>query len=96
MDRLIEYNCHQHTRSSLTSTLSHITSIAAADKVIIALENKLTTQRIIGEVANEAMDGAEIEIGRRISKIDGEPEVDCSFRGLNSVVIGRTKLIIFD
>lgn len=52
MDRLVEYNCHKKDKKSLTSTQNHILSIAVADKVIAVLENKLTTLKIVAEVAN--------------------------------------------
>lgn len=60
LDRLVEYNCHKKEKKSLTSTHNHILSIAVADRVIAVLENKLTTQKIVAEVANEQMDGSEI------------------------------------
>jgi hypothetical protein len=55
---LIEYNCHKKEKKSLTSTDNHILSIAVAEKVIAVFENKLTIQKIVGEVSNEEMDGS--------------------------------------
>lgn len=53
LDRVVEYNCHRRTSRSLTISHSHILSLAVADKVIAVLEDKLTTQKIVAEVANE-------------------------------------------
>lgn len=52
MDRLVEYNCHRKTTRSLVATNSHILSLAVADRVIAVLENKLTQQKVVVEVAN--------------------------------------------
>ena len=56
----------------------------------------MTTQKIVAEVANQHMDGGEVQIGRRISRAEGELDINSSFRGLNSLVIDKNKLIIFD
>jgi hypothetical protein len=71
LDRLVEYNCHKRTKRSLTSTRSHILSLAVADRVIAVLEDKFTTQKIVAEIVNEEMNGGEIETGRRISRAEG-------------------------
>jgi hypothetical protein len=42
------------------------------------------------------MDGGEIEWGKRISKAEGELDINSSFRGLNSLVVDKNKLIVFD
>ena len=47
-------------------------------------------------VSNEQWKGEEIEAGRRISRIEGELDVDSSMRGLNSLIVDKNKLIIFD
>jgi hypothetical protein len=52
--------------------------------------------KIVGQVANSSFNGSEIEVGRRISKAEGELDISSSLRGLNSLVIDKNKLIIFD
>lgn len=57
----------------------------------------MTEKKIIGQIANEKFDGGEISIGRMISNCDQtELNINSSKRGLNSLVIGKTKLVIFD
>lgn len=46
---------------------------------------------------NENFNGEEIEIGRMMSNCDqGVLDVDCSLRGLNCLMVDKTKMVIFD
>ena len=47
LDRLVEYNCHRKTSRSLVVSGSHILALAVADRVIVVLENKMTTQKVV-------------------------------------------------
>ena len=95
-DRLVRYNCHSQERATLVSSGSHILSVAVAESVLVILEDKFTTQKMVAEVANEEYNGGEIVVGRRISRTEGEFDINSSMRGLNSLVIDKNKLIIFD
>jgi hypothetical protein len=95
-DRLVRFNCHTGERESLVSTQSHILSLAVAEGVLVVLENKYTGQKIVAQVGNESFDGGEIVVGKRISRVEGELDINSSMRGLNSLVIDKNKLIIFD
>lgn len=54
-------------------------------------------QKLVAQVGNEKFDGSEIQFGRMISNCDqAELNINSSMRGLNSLVIGKTKLVIFD
>lgn len=47
-------------------------------------------------MGNESLDGSELVIGKRITRIEGEIDINSSMRGLNSLVIDKNKLIVFD
>ena len=47
-------------------------------------------------MVNEKFDGSEIEAGKTIESCQGDLMVDSSCRGLNSLVVDKTKLVIFD
>ena len=78
----------------MVSTQSHILTISVADHILTVLENKFTGKKLVAEVANESLDGKEIIIGKRITRVEGELDINCSLRGLNSLVIDKNKLII--
>jgi hypothetical protein len=60
------------------------------------LEDKTTTRKIVAQIVNEEFNGGFIETGRVISKVEGELDINSSLRGLNSLVIDKNKLVIFD
>lgn len=95
-DRLVRFNCHSGVRESLTATRHHILSIAAAEQVLVVLEDKFTNKKMVAEVANASFNEGEIEVGKRISRVEGELDINCSMRGLNSLVVDKNKLIVFD
>jgi hypothetical protein len=95
-DRLVQFNCHTGLRESLTTTQNHILTIAVSEHILVVLEDKFTGKKTLAQVANESFNDGEIEVGKRISRVDGELDINCSMRGLNSLVVDKNKLIIFD
>lgn len=95
-DRLVQFNCHTGLRESVVSTQRHILTFAISEHILTVLEDKYSAKKIVGQVANKNFNDSEIEVGRRISKIEGELDISCSIRGLNSLVIDKNKLMIFD
>jgi len=67
-----------------------------SEHILAILENKFTGKKTLAQIANENFNDGEIEIGKRISRLDGELDINCSMRGLNSLVVDKNKLIIFD
>jgi hypothetical protein len=53
---------------------------------------------MVVQVANEEFDGKDIVYGRKISSPDQvrDLKVNSSVRKLNSLVVGKNKLVIFD
>jgi len=92
----VEFNCENYQRNQLTSKQAHILSIAATEQIMVVLEDKFSMQKLVGQIANESLDGGEILIGKRISRTQGELDINCSQRGLNSLIVDKNKLIIFD
>ena len=95
-DRLVQYNCHSKVKTHIKSTNNHILSLAVSDQVIAVIESKMNAQKMIVEVSNELWAGEELIPGRRISKVDGELDINSYLRGLNSLLIDKNKLIILD
>lgn len=93
---LVEYNCHRRIKKYLKSTRAHILSLAIAEGVIAVTEDKRTGKKLIVQVANEEFDGGEIVIGKRITKVEGELDINSSLKGLNSLIEDKNKLIVFD
>lgn len=62
------------------------------------LEGKKDSSKIVAQVANEEFDGSEIQFGRTILEPDqtNDLSINSSLRGLNSLIVGKTKLVIFD
>ena len=69
-------------------------SFSVGESVLTVLEKGEI--KTVVQVVNEEWNGGEVEVGKRISKINGEADVNCSMRGLNSLVENKNKLIIFD
>ena len=96
-DRLVQFNCHNKSRESLVSIKKHILNISVSDTVLTVLEDKITQRKLVAQIANEKFDDNEIEIGRRITRCEGgDLDINCSLRGLNSLIVDKTKLMIFD
>ena len=70
--------------------------MAVAEQILVVLEDKFTMQKLVAQVVNEAFDEREIVLGKRISRTQGELDVSSSQRGLNSLIVDKNKLIIFD
>jgi hypothetical protein len=70
--------------------------LAVADQILLVLEDKYSMQKLVAQVTNEVFDGTEIVLGKRISRAQGELDVSSSQRGLNSLIVDKNKLIIFD
>ena len=71
-------------------------SLAVAEEVIAVVESKTTSQKMVLGVTNEVWDGSEVQVGKRISRAEGELDINSSMRGLNSLIIDKNKLIVFD
>jgi hypothetical protein len=95
-DRLVQFNCHTGVRESLVCIHSHILTIAISEHILAVLENKLTGKKMVAQIANESFDDGEIEVSRNFSRMEGELDINCSMRGLNSLVVDKNKLMIFD
>ena len=80
----------------MVSVENHILNLAVSDHLLAVIENKFTGKKLVAQVANEEWNDGEIEIGRRITRVEGELDIDCSMRGLNSLIVDKSKLIIFD
>lgn len=53
----MKYNCHKKNRQSLFVKSHHIVSIAVGNSVIVVLEEKLSGNRTVVQIANEDYDG---------------------------------------
>ena len=67
-----------------------------AEEIICIFEHKYSQKKLIAQIANDVFDGSEIEMGKSIDSCQGDLMVDSSCRGLNSLVVDKTKLVIFD
>ena len=96
IDKLIQYNCQTRCKGYLFTTKYLILSFTVAEEIICILEEKETRKKIIAQITNEKFNGEEIAIGKVIESCQGDLQVNSSWRGLNSLVVDKTKLVIFD
>lgn len=70
-DRIVQFNCHKNTRETVVSIDNHILNLAVSDHILTVIENKFTGKKIVAQIANAELNDGEIEIGKRITRVEG-------------------------